>query len=112
MAYDKGLEARVDEIMEGWESYEKKKMFGGICYLKSGNMSLGIWQDYLIVRCGPERYAECLKSRHAKEFDVTGKPMSGWVMVYPEGVEEDRELEKWMRIGHSYSSSLPRKKRK
>ncbi len=109
MAYDEGLEARIDEIMEGWEEYEKKKMFGGICYLKSGNMAFGIWKDYLIVRCGSDRHAKCLSEQHTKEFDVTGKPMSGWVMVAPEGVGEDRELAKWIRIGDRYSSSLPPK---
>jgi hypothetical protein len=56
MAYDQGLEARIDEILEGLEEYEKKKLFGGICYLKSGNMSFGIWGDYLIVRCGSDRH--------------------------------------------------------
>ena len=112
MAYDKGLEARIDEMLEGWERYEKKKMFGGICYLKSGNMSLGIWQDYLIIRCGAGQYKSCLTRKHAKQFDVTGKALSGWVMVSPEGIETDRELEQWMRIGDSYSSSLPPKKGK
>jgi hypothetical protein len=112
MAYDKGLEARIDEILEGWENYEKKKMFGGICYLRSGNMSFGIWQDFLIVRCGPARYAECLGQKDSREFDVTGRSMAGWVMVSPEGVEEDPELAKWISIGDSYSSSLPRKQGK
>ena len=112
MAYDRGLEARIDEKMEGRDSYEKKKLFGGVCYLTSGNMAFGIWQDYLIVRCGQERYAECLRQEHAKSFDVTGRPMSGWVMVSPEGIEEDRELEKWLAIGDSLASSLPRKKSK
>jgi TfoX/Sxy family transcriptional regulator of competence genes len=112
MAYDKGLEVRIDEITEGWEHYEKKKMFGGICYLKSGNMAMGIWHDYLIVRCGASRHRECLQQKNTKEFDVTGKSMAGWVMVYPAGVEEDTELEKWIRIGDDYSSSLPPKKGK
>jgi TfoX/Sxy family transcriptional regulator of competence genes len=110
MAYDEGLEARIDEITDGWENYEKKKMFGGICYLRSGNMAFGIWKDYLIVRCGRDRHTECLRQEHTKAFDVTGKPMSGWVMVAPEGVEEDSELMKWIGTGDEYSASLPSKK--
>lgn len=110
MAYDEGFEARIDEITDEWESYEKKKMFGGICYLLSGNMAFGIWKDYLIVRCGRERHAECLNNAHTKVFDVTGKPMSGWVMVAPDGVEDDSELSKWIKIGDEYASSLPSKK--
>jgi hypothetical protein len=109
MAYDEGLEARIDELMEEREGYEKKKMFGGICYLKSGNMAFGIWKDHLIVRCGPERHAEYLKQEHIREFDITGRPMSGWVMVAPDGIEEDSELANWMDIGDSYCASLPAK---
>ncbi len=112
MAYDEGLEARIDEMTDEWQGHEKKKLFGGICYLRSGNMAFGIWKEYLIVRCGPERYRECLGLKHTREFDVTGKSMSGWVMVAPEGVEEDRQLAKWLRIGHTYSSSLQQKKSK
>jgi hypothetical protein len=110
MAYDAGLEARIDEVVDGWEGYEKKKMFGGICYLRSGNMAFGIWKDNLIVRCGPERHAECLNQRHTKPFDITGKPMSGWIMVAPEGFAEDEDLDRWIDAGARFAESLPRKK--
>ena len=43
---------------------------------------------------------------------MTGKPMSGWVMVTPEGVEDDSELAKWIQAGDEYSSSLQSKKMK
>ena len=106
MAYDEGMEARIDEIMEEWEHYEKKRMFGGICYLKRGNMAFGIWKDHLIVRCGSKAGEACLSEENTKPFDVTGRAMSGWVMVAPLGIEEDPDLEKWMRIGDEFSSSL------
>jgi hypothetical protein len=44
-------------------------------YLKYGNMSFGIWQDYLIVRCRANRYEECL---HANEMTTTTKPQR-WI---------------------------------
>ncbi len=110
MAYDEGTEARIDELVEDWVDYEKKRMFGGICYLKSGNMAFGIWRDHLIVRCGAERHKEYLRKKNVKEFDVTGKPMSGWIMVAPEGIEEDQHLEKWIRVGDVYASALPPKR--
>ena len=48
MAYDEGLEARIDDITRRWSMPEltKKKMFGGIGYLLSGNMAFGIWKDH------------------------------------------------------------------
>jgi hypothetical protein len=109
MAYDEGLEARIDEIIEEWDGYDKKKMFGGICYLRSGNMAFGIWKDFLIVRCGPGRHAECMSREHVKPFDITGKTMAGWVMVSPEGVEEDKELAEWVGVGAEFAATLPQK---
>ncbi len=110
MAYDTGLEARIDEIVDDWEGYEKKKMFGGVCYLRSGNMAFGIWKDHLIVRCGPDRQNECLNRQYAKPFDVTGKAMAGWVMLAPDGFEDDDALEEWIGIGARFTESLPRKR--
>jgi len=108
MPYDQGLEVRIDEIIEGRKN-TKKKMFGGICYLRSGNMAFGIWRDSLIVRCGPDKHQECLKKRHTKVFDITGKSMAGWVMVAPEGLEEDAGLQRWLKIGEAFASTLPPK---
>ncbi len=110
MPYDTGLEARIDDVVDGWEGYEKRKMFGGICYLRSGNMAFGIWRDHLIVRCGPDRHTECIGKPYAKPFDITGKAMAGWVMVGPEGIEEDDDLESWIDEGRLFVESLPRKK--
>jgi hypothetical protein len=110
VAHDKGLESRIDEMLDDREGYQKKKMFGGICYLKRGSMSFGIWRDFLIVRCGLERQEDCLSRPHTKVFDVTGKAMSGWVMVLPEGVEDDHDLEEWLLVGEEYATSLPPKK--
>ena len=106
MPYDIGLETRFDELFAEERAYRKKKMFGGICYLKGGNMAFGIWRDRLIVRCGPERYRECLKKKHAALFDITGKAMTGWVMVAPDGFEEDRALKAWLKIGDAFASTL------
>lgn len=109
MSYDPGLEARVDELCDDWDGFRKKKMFGGIGYLKDGNMAFGIWKDLLIVRCGPDLHAECLARPHARPFDVTGRSMTGWVMVAPEGIEEDASLIEWMDLGRWYAGSLPPK---
>jgi len=38
--------------------------------------------------------------------------MAGWVMVAPEGLEEDEELEKWIDVGAGFAGTLPRKKLK
>ncbi|MEI6208917.1 MAG: hypothetical protein WCP20_19240 [Desulfuromonadales bacterium] len=38
MAYDKSIEKRIDGLIAARPNMEKKKMFGGVCYLTRGNM--------------------------------------------------------------------------
>ena len=81
MPYSTTREDKIEDIVYQWDSLEKKKMFGGMCYLINGNMSFAFWKDYLIVRMATELAAEKLNNEHVKEFDLTGKPMKGWVIV-------------------------------
>ena len=71
---------------------EEKKMFGGLGFLLYGNILVGVWKDALIVRVGPDHYGDALVEPHVREFDITGKPMKGWVLVESEGVEDDDRL--------------------
>jgi TfoX/Sxy family transcriptional regulator of competence genes len=111
MAYDEGLAQRISELLDDNAEYEynEKKMFGGICYLLNGNMACGILKEDLIVRVGPKKYKDYLKKPHTRKFDITGKPMKGWIMVTYKGLESDKELLKWVRLGVNFALSLPRK---
>lgn len=106
MAYDKDLEARIDLASLHWPGLEKKKMFGGIGYLLNGNMAFGILRDSLVVRCGTEAYGECLARPGVGEFEVTGRPMAGWVLVAPEAIDEAAGLSRWLVTGRDYAASL------
>lgn len=109
MAYDAGLETRIDDTCADWPHYTKKKMFGGIGYLHAGNMAFGIWKDNLVVRCGAERQTESLSQPHTLPFDVTSKAMTGWIMVEPPGFSEDDALSAWLELGRGFAGSLPPK---
>jgi TfoX/Sxy family transcriptional regulator of competence genes len=109
MPYDEGLAQRVREEMIELPSYVEKKMFGGIGFMLRGNMACGVNGEDLIVRVGPERYEDALAQPHTKPFDMTGRPMKGWVMVSPEGVEADEDLRDWVQQGVEFASSLPAK---
>ena len=54
---------------------EEKQMFGGAGFLLHGNMLVGVREDSLIVRVGPDGYGDVLLEPHVGEFDVTGRPM-------------------------------------
>ena len=109
MAYDEGLAQRIRELLEGEPGFQEKKMYGGLCFLLQGNMTCGIIKDDLIVRVGTEKYEEDLKRPHTRKFDITGKPMKGWVMVAWEGYEADEDLSAWIEQGVHYALSLPPK---
>ncbi len=109
MAYDEGLMQRIEEILEKQPGFDSKKMFGGICFLLSGNMACGIVNEDLIVRVGKDNYEKCLALPHTKEFDMTGRPMTGWVVISPNGYESDDQLQGWVQYGIDTAMSLPPK---
>jgi len=79
MAYDAGVAARLREIFAGTAGVVKKKMFGGIAFMHSGNMCCGIVNEVLMVRVGPDAYDDALQRPYAREMDFTGKPLKGFV---------------------------------
>jgi TfoX/Sxy family transcriptional regulator of competence genes len=111
MAYDKNLAARIQKIMEDLNSpaLSEKKMFGGIGYLVQGNMACGVNKDNLIVRVGTEGYVDALNRQGVRPFDMTGKPMSGWLLVNPSGFETDQALREWVQLGLDFAGSLQAK---
>jgi hypothetical protein len=42
-------------------------------------------------------------------FDLTGRPMKGWVLVAPGGVASDEGLRSWVGRGVEFAGSLPAK---
>jgi len=109
MAYDENLASRIDVALGDLPGLTSKKMFGGIGYLVNGNMACGLYKEYLIVRVGPDRYQEVLEKEHTKVFDITGRPMTGWVMVAPQGYADDVALRVWIQQGLDFASTLPAK---
>jgi TfoX/Sxy family transcriptional regulator of competence genes len=108
MAYDLELAERVRSQLDGIP-YVEKKMFGGVGFLIGGNMACGVNKDDLIVRIDPAKQAALLKKPHAKPFDLTGKPMKGWLVIAAEGCRTQRQLSTWVKEGVEFASSLPPK---
>ena len=109
MPYSESLAERIRQTLGRHKGIEEKKMFGGVGFLLSGNMLVGVWQTSLIVRIGPDRYDAALKKPHVREFDITGRPMKGWIMVEPDGIEQDRQLKDWIEQATAFVETLPAK---
>jgi hypothetical protein len=112
MAYNTKLEDKIDAAAKRWQHVEKKKMFGGVCYLLKGNMAFGIYKDSLIVRMDRNLAEKSLLGRNVKPFDITGRAMAGWVMVQEAGWKSAADLAKWIGVGKRFALSLPEKKGK
>ena len=111
MAFDESLAARIRAALARKEGIEEKKMFGGVGFLLHGNMLVGVWKHSLIARLGPDEGQEALKEPHVGEFDITGWPMKGWVLVGPEGVEDDEQLSVWIWRAVKFVGALPAKEK-
>jgi hypothetical protein len=49
------------------------------------------------VRLGPDQKDDAMKEPHVKAFDITGRPMKGWVLIELQGIEEDAQLSDWIQ---------------
>jgi TfoX/Sxy family transcriptional regulator of competence genes len=109
MPYNEALAQRISEGLGERPGLVEKRMFGGVGYLLMGNMACGVNKDDLIIRVGPERYEEALTEPYTRPFDMTGRPMKGWVVVTAEGYASDDDLNRWVDEGAEFALSLPPK---
>lgn len=108
MAYNLKLAERLRSELSGIPIMEKK-MFGGVGFLLNGNMACGVHKDNLIVRVDPEKHSALLKKAHARPFDITGRPMKGWLLIDADGVKTEKQLSAWVKEGLEFASTLPPK---
>jgi hypothetical protein len=71
-----------------------------------GNMACGVHKDFLIVRVGPEGHNDAMHKPRTRAFDITGRPMTGWVMVEASGFESDQDLEARVSLGVKFALTL------
>ena len=109
MTFDEALAARVRQALARRQNVEEKRMFGGGGFLLGGNLLVGVWKDSLIVRLGLDEAEEALLEPHVRAFDITGKPMKGWVLIAPAGVEGDDQLGGWIQRAMKFVGKLPAK---
>jgi hypothetical protein len=107
MPYSETLDSRLSRVVSAWKT-TRKKMFGGTCHILNGNMMCGVYKDFLILRLGEQQAAEALREPQVKPFDITGRPMKGWVMIGEKDLT-DRALASWITRAHGFAETLPPK---
>jgi TfoX/Sxy family transcriptional regulator of competence genes len=109
MAYSTALSERVRRALGARRGLTEKKMFGGLGFLLRGNLCVAVWQADLIARLGPEEAEAALAEPGVRPFDVTGRPMRGWVLVDAEVVDSDEALGRWIERALEFAARLPAK---
>lgn len=113
MAYNEKLADRIREALAGTRKLAEKKMFGGIAFMVNDKMCVGVDNDDLMLRCAPEQTEEFLSKKGVRPFDLTGKPMKGWLLVGPEGTKSKKDFDGWIKTAlESNKAVTASKKRK
>lgn len=113
MAYDEHLVDRISRILQSeYSSFEEKALFGGIVFMVNGKMCMGVVENRLMARIGPDAYNEALTKEGCSEMDFTGKPMIGYVYIEPEAIDEDEDLDYWVKLALVFNPKAKRAQKK
>ncbi len=112
MAYDADLADRIRELLSEQRGVNEQKMFGRLAFLIGGNMAIAAsGQGGALIRVDPGQADRLVESTPAEATVMRGRPMQGWVRVDSNDLRTKRQLEKWVKLGSAYASSLPPKKK-
>jgi hypothetical protein len=109
MAYNEGLADDVRARIGDHPALTEKQMFGGIAFMVDGNMAVAVSGDDLMVRVGKDAHDEAVSRPGARTFDMSARPMRGWIAVSPQGLTSDHALGGWVGQGVASAESLPAK---
>src|SRR5215210_6297704 len=109
MAYDEDLAARVSDAIGVRPDVVERKMFGGIAWMLSGNMAVGVIREELLVRLPHDEAAEALLESNVRPFEMGRGTARGFVLVAPDAVADEDALGRWVDRGADFAASLPPK---
>ena len=113
MPYDEQLEQRVREFFDAKRiKHESKRMMGGLCFMVNGKMCVGVEQNRLMARIGPEVYDDALTRKGCRPMDFTGRPMRGFVFVELAGLKSEKDLAFWLELALAYNPTAKKSARK
>lgn len=109
MAHDERLAGDVRARIGERPDMTEREMFRWHCLYGEGNMAVGVSGDELMVRVGKDAHEEAVARPGTRIFDLSSRPMRGWVVVSPEGMSTEADLVAWIQQGVTHAESLPAK---
>ncbi len=114
MSYDEDLTERVRRQLAriaglAPADVTEKRMFGCLGFFIRNNLCVAVRRESLVARLGEEQAEAAMEQVHVEQFEVSGRPMKGWVLIAPEGIEEDDSLRDWIKQANQFVATLPPK---
>jgi hypothetical protein len=60
-------------------------------------MCVGVIKNDLMARIDPDLQETVLDEKGCRIMDFTKRPMKGYLYVSPEGIGQDKDLDKWVK---------------
>jgi hypothetical protein len=105
---DDDLTANVRSALAGMASIREVRMFGGTAFMLNGNMLAAASKRGLLVRVGKERQPDALSRPGARQMEMRGRVMEGYVYVDPPALTGGATQE-WLRLALAFVQTLPPK---
>ena len=103
MSYDEKLADRIRERMAEIAGVEEKHMFGGIAFMVSNKMCVGIIKDEMMCRIDPGIHDQCVEMEGCRTMDFNKRPMKGFVMIDGSGMKTTEAFEYWIGLALEYN---------
>ena len=104
------LAERVRALLPAEANIREQKMFGGLCFMLNGNMLVAPVKDgSMLVRVGKDGLAAALRRTGASIMDMSGRKMSGFVVVSGDALEDESVLGEWIDLARAFVRTLPAK---
>lgn len=107
MGYDLKTAERVRRVLSNRRDVVEKRMVGGLSFSVGGSMCCGVTGSALMVRVGAEARERVLAQPHVRPMEFAGRPLSGFVLIDPEGFRTDTALSVWVQRGIDFVAAIP-----
>lgn len=108
MAHDEILADRVREVLQDETGVVEKRMFGGLAFLVGGHIACAVsGRGGLMARVDPAGSAGLVDDVHVRRMAMGGRELDGWLRVDVEALDDQGDLETWVRRGLDLARALP-----
>lgn len=106
------LADRLRTALASTKNVEEKKMFGGICFMINGKMSVCARRNSEIMcRVGPDQFPLAITKKGARPMVHNGRQMTGYVFVEVDAIGTKKELDYWVRLCLDYNKDAKSSKK-